>query len=112
MNESETIALTRSGDVVWELRDGAEDSGGGIAWVSRSARNSLASGFGRLRIGRTPPKTLDYDEVIYVLKGAFGVICNGAEVVAEAGGVLSINRGSTVAYFGSDAEFFFVVTAA
>lgn len=112
MNESGTIALTCAGDAVWELRDGAEESGGGIAWTARSSRNSLASGFGRLRTGRTAPKTLDYDEVIYVLKGAFGVSCNGTEAVAEAGGVLSINRGSTVAYFGSDAEFFFVVTAA
>lgn len=112
MNESETIAVTRAGDAVWDLRGGAEDNGGAIAWATRPAGNSLASGFGRLKTGRTPPKTLDYDEVIYVLKGSFGISCDDAEVVAEAGGVLSINRGSTVTYFGSDAEFFFVVTAA
>lgn len=111
MNESETIALTRAGEVVWDSRGGAENNGGGIAWAARSAASSLASGFGRLKAGRTPPKTLDYDEVIHVLKGTFGVSCNGTNVVAEAGETLSIGRGSTVIYFGSNAEFFFVVTA-
>ncbi|TDF62659.1 hypothetical protein [Cupriavidus sp. L7L] len=112
MNETEAIALTPAGDVQWEGRGGAEDNGGGIAWAARASGNSLASGFGRLRSGRTPPKTLGYDEVIYVLQGTFGVSCNGIDTVARVGGVLSIKRGSTVTYFGTEAQFFFVVTAA
>lgn len=112
MNDSGTTAVTRVGEAAWELRGGAEDSGGGIAWAARSAGNSLAAGFGRLMAGRTPPKTLDYDEVIHVLKGTFGVSCDGEYLVAQAGDVLSLSRGSTVTYSGSDAEFFFVVTAA
>lgn len=111
MTNSETIALTRPGEAAWERRGGAEDAAAGIAWAARAAGNSLASGFGRLKSGRTQPKTLDYDEVIHVLTGSLGVSCNGTEVIARAGGVLSMPRGATVVYFGSDAEFFFVVTA-
>ncbi|REE07557.1 ethanolamine utilization protein EutQ [Paraburkholderia sp. BL27I4N3] len=110
MNDSGTTALTRAGDAVWEVRGGAEDTGGGIAWAVRSAGSSLASGFGRLKAGQTPPKTLDYDEVIHVLKGTFGVSCDGAQIIAQAGDVVSLSQGSIVTYSGNDAEFFFVVT--
>ena len=106
------IEMTQAENAVWEIRDGAQENGGGIAWAGRSTGNSLASGFGRLQCGRTPEKTLEYDEVIHVLQGTFGVSCGGVETVARAGGVLSISRGTTVAYFGVQAEFFFVVTAA
>ncbi|TDN62286.1 ethanolamine utilization protein EutQ [Paraburkholderia sp. BL10I2N1] len=112
MNDSGTTVLTRAGDAAWELRGGAEDNGGGIAWAVRSAGNSLASGFGRLKGGQTPPKTLDFDEVIHVLKGTFSVRCDGRQLDARAGDVISLSRGSAVTYSGGDAEFFFVVTAA
>lgn len=112
MNDSATTALTRADDAVWDTRDGAQDGGGGIAWAVRSAGNSLASGFGRLKAGGTPAKTLDYDEVIHVLRGTFGVTCDGRQLIAQAGDVLSLSRGSVVTYSGCDAEFFFVVTAA
>ena len=110
MNELKTVVLTRAAEAAWELRSGAEDNGGGIAHAARSPGNSLTSGFGRLRQGRTPSKTLDYDEVIYVLQGTLGVGCDGVDLSASAGDVLSISRGSTVTYFGTDAEFFFVAT--
>ncbi|WP_322021582.1 MULTISPECIES: cupin domain-containing protein [unclassified Burkholderia] len=108
MNDSATTALTRADEAVWETRDGGA---GGIAWAARSTGNSLASGFGRLKEGGTPPKTLDYDEVIHVLKGTFGITCDGKQMIARAGDVLSLSRGSVVTYSGQDAEFFFVVTA-
>ncbi|WP_396333234.1 hypothetical protein [Burkholderia anthina] len=111
MNDSATTALTRADDAAWEVRRGAEDGGGGIAWAVRSAGNSLASGFGRLKAGETPAKTLDYDEVIHVLDGTFTVTCDSRHLVAQAGDVLSLSRGSVVTYSGCDAEFFFVVTA-
>ncbi len=103
--------MTRAGDAAWELRGGAEANGGGIAWALRSTGNALASGFGRLKAGQTPPKTLDYDEVIHVLKGTLSVSCDGGQLVARAGDVISLSRGSAVVYSGTDAEFFFVVTA-
>lgn len=112
MNEVKMIELTKAENISWEIRDGAEKNEGGISWAMRAAGNSLASGFGRLKNGRTPEKTLEYDEVIYVLQGVLGVSCNGSDVMAQAGEVLSISRGATVAYFGTQAEFFFVVTAA
>ncbi|RQS40918.1 hypothetical protein [Burkholderia sp. Bp8990] len=111
MTDSATTALTRAEDAVWEIRSGAEDGGGGIAWAARSTGNSLASGFGRLKAGETPAKTLDYDEVIHVLDGTLGVTCDGRQLVARAGDVLSLSCGSIVSYSGRDAEFFFVVTA-
>ncbi|MGR8023331.1 hypothetical protein [Burkholderia cenocepacia] len=112
MTDSATTALTRAEEIVWEIRGGAEDGGGGIAWAVRSTGNSLASGFGRLKVGETPAKTLEYDEVIHVLDGTLGVTCDGRLLVARAGDVLSLSRGSVVSYYGCDAEFFFVVTAA
>ncbi|WP_321896560.1 hypothetical protein [Burkholderia cepacia] len=111
MNDSATTALTCADETVWETRDGTQDGAGGIAWAASSTGNSLASGFGRLKEGGTPPKTLDYDEVIHVLKGTFGITCDGRQLVARAGDVLSLSRGSVVTYSGQDAEFFFVVTA-
>ena len=41
---------------------------------------------------------------------AQGLQCDGVDLSASAGEVLSISRGSTVTYFGTDAEFFFVAT--
>lgn len=112
MTDSQTLMLTRSANVAWETRPGAEDNGGRIAYAAAASGSSLASGFGRLRKGETPLKTLDYDEVIHVLQGTLTVHSDGAALSASAGDVLALRRGSTVRYAGTDAEFFFVITAA
>jgi len=82
-----------------------------ISWaIADSASCPLPCGFGTWDEAVCEPKTLDYDEVILVLEGTFGVQAeDGTRVEGEAGDVIELNKGSTVTYFGSQAKLFFVI---
>ncbi|MCE4058720.1 hypothetical protein LXM60_00665 [Pandoraea sputorum] len=108
METNQGVAATHAADVVWRAREGAGD--GALAWANGCTGSRLASGLGRWAGGRSAAKTLDYDEVIYVIQGVFGVSLSDGEFSAERGEFLHIKRGTTVTYFGTNAEFVFVVT--
>lgn len=58
-----------------------------------------------------PPKMLDYEEVIAVLRGTFGIRFDDETVLTGVpGDVLHIPKGTTVSYFGENAEVFFAIT--
>ena len=58
-----------------------------------------------------PFKTLDYEEILYVIEGEFGFeVENGDSFFSCSGGTLRIPFGTRVRYFGKNAKVFFAVT--
>ncbi|MGC7402291.1 hypothetical protein ACPWR0_00460 [Pandoraea pneumonica] len=108
METNQGVAITHAADVSWRSREGAGD--GSLAWANSCTGSRLASGLGRWANGRSSAKTLDYDEALFVLSGVLGVSTEDGDFTATAGEFLHIKRGTTVTYFGADAEFVFVVT--
>lgn len=50
--------------------------------------------------GSTDPWTLPYEEAFYVIEGCLTLHCDGQAVVARAGDVVTLEKGSTVVYEG------------
>jgi len=82
-----------------------------ISWAISAQENAvLPCGFGAWDEAVCEPKTLDYDEVILVLEGRFGVESeDGTRVEGQAGDVIELRKGATVKYFGSKAKLFFAI---
>ena len=108
METNQGVAVTHTADVSWHSRGGAGE--GTLAWANGCTGSNLASGLGRWANGRSSAKVLDYDEVLFVLSGTFGISTEDGDFTATPGEFLNIKRGTTVTYFGTDAEFVFVVT--
>ncbi|MFC4526268.1 cupin domain-containing protein [Dyella halodurans] len=103
--------LTRRGDLHFTARENSGADQVELAWASTPKTSGLLAGYCAWNGESAPPKTLDYEELILVLSGHFGVrIENGDVVEAEAGDVIHIPKGTTVRYFGSEARVFFAIT--
>ena len=82
-----------------------------MAWNPFSTDDALRSGYGNWDGDGSPYKTLDYEEVLLVLSGEFGIrLQDGTILNASEGDVIHIPKGSTVSYFGKDAKLFFTIT--
>ena len=81
-----------------------------IGWAVSAPKSKLLAGFGISEGDEQVFKTIDYEEVIYVISGVFGVEVEGVVHTASAGEVLHLPPGSTVRYVSSDAKFFFVIS--
>ena len=105
-----SLRLIPGHTVVSEARGGASDGLAEISWVVSDGEDAaLLCGFGRWHEAACEPKTLDYDEIILVLEGVFGVETgDGERVEGRPGDVIEIGRGTTVRYFGRQARLFFV----
>jgi len=82
-----------------------------ISWAISDQENAvLPCGFGTWDEAVCEPKTLNYDEVILVLEGRFGVESeDGTRVEGQAGDVIELRKGATVKYFGSKVRLFFAI---
>jgi len=91
-------------------RGGANTGTATIAWAIADHEGAvLPCGFGTVDAPLLAPKTLDYDEVILVLEGVFGVqVADGVRFAGKPGDVIELKRGCTVQYFGQEARIFFV----
>ena len=107
-----SVELIRGKSLQYVGRGGASNGIAEIAWaVPDDGQSPLPSGFGRWHNADGEPKTLDYDEVLLVVEGVFGIqLADGSSVQGEAGDLIVIPRGTTVTYFGTNAKLFFVVT--
>lgn len=105
-----TIRLIPSHAIQSKARGGAADGVAEISWAIRDDEDAkLPCGFGTWDEAVCEPRTLDYDEVILVLEGTFGVeSSDGERVEGKPGDVLELCKGTTVKYFGSKARLFFV----
>lgn len=103
--------LIKGDSVVFNSRPTSISAGvSELGWASNNPTSRLYSGFGVSDGDETVFKILDYEEVIFVMSGVFGVEVNGTVVEAQAGDVLHIPQGSEVRYVSSDARIFFVIT--
>ncbi|AKJ68394.1 hypothetical protein PATSB16_24060 [Pandoraea thiooxydans] len=112
----QTIVKARvvSGDSLsFVAREGSQSGKAEIAWAIPAGDGApLLAGIGRCHELRAPAKRLDYDEIILVRSGELRLtLDDGSCLTAFAGDVVELRRGSTVSYDGTDAEFWFVVTA-
>lgn len=84
----------------------------GLHWaVAPGQADGVLAGWAEWDRAEAPPKTLDYEEVILVLEGRFGVqLQDGTRLEAAAGDMLHLPKGCTVDYFGEDARIFFAIT--
>ena len=105
-----SIRLIEGDSIVTATRAGAANGVAAISWaVSDQEDAKLPCGFGRLHEAVCEPKTLDYDEIVLVLEGVFGVqAADGTRVEGKPGDVIELSKGTTVTYFGTNAKIFFV----
>ncbi len=105
-------AIVRASDIHFTAREGDLQAVAQIAWAVPDADGApLPCGFGRVEGTVGAAKTLDYDEVLLVVEGSFGLLLeDGSRVEGSAGDVMVIPRNTTVTYFGRGAKIFFVVT--
>jgi ethanolamine utilization protein EutQ (cupin superfamily) len=105
-----SLRLIPGHTVAPKAREGASEGLAEISWaVTDSEGAALPCGFGRWHDAACEPKTLDYDEIILVLEGTFGVETSGGErKEGRPGDVIEIRKGTTVRYFGRRARLFFV----
>lgn len=84
----------------------------GLHWgIAPGQAQGVLAGWAEWDRAVAPPKTLDYEEVILVLEGSFGVeLEDGTRLEGRAGDVLHLPRGVTVNYFGQNARIFFAIT--
>lgn len=109
---TQQVELIRADSLKYVGRGGANNGIAEIAWaVTDDGKAPLPAGFGRWHEAQGEPKTLDYDEVLLVVEGVFGIkLEGGRSIEGRAGDLIVIPRGTTVTYFGSNAKLFFVVT--
>ncbi|HDS1817433.1 TPA: hypothetical protein QEM96_002076 [Pseudomonas putida] len=81
-----------------------------IGWAVAEPSSKLLAGFGTSDGNETVYKTLNYEEVIYVIDGLFGAEIDGVVHQATAGDVIHIPQGSTVRYVSQNARIFFAIT--
>ncbi len=83
-----------------------------LAWATTEEHSTrLLSGFAVWDRADAEPKTLNYEEIILVLEGSFGIqLTDGQRLVAGPGDVLHIPEGTTVKYEGVKAKLFFAIT--
>lgn len=111
MSGGSVPTLIRGGDLQYAQR--AQTTGrAGVHWaVAPGQADGVLAGWGEWDRANAPPKTLDYEEVILVLQGRFGVLLeDGTRLEAVAGDMLHLPKGCTVDYFGEDARIFFAIT--
>ena len=103
--------LFRGDDVVYQARFETEGRAG-LAWMTAREGARLWGGLAQWDGAVAPPKTLDYEEILYVLSGEFGIkLENGTTLIGMPGDLLHIPQGSTVRYQGKKATVLFVVTS-
>ncbi|CAI3797980.1 hypothetical protein GLGCALEP_01966 [Pseudomonas sp. MM221] len=81
-----------------------------IGWAMDTQSSRLMAGLGISDGNETTFKTLNYEEIIYVISGMFGAEIDGVVHQAHAGDVIHIAAGSTVRYVSHDARIFFAIT--
>lgn len=103
--------IIKESDVKHIVRGGEEGGEASIGWALNDVDpNQLPCGFGTWHEAECIPKTLNYDEVILVLEGVFGVEIEGKKYTAYPGDVINLPKGTTIKYFGHNAKIFFVTT--
>lgn len=103
--------IIKGSDIKHEIRGGEKSGEASIAWaIEDSSPHQLPCGFGTWHEAECVPKTLDYDEVILVLEGTFGIEVDGQKYTAQAGDVINLPMGTSLKYFGTNAKIFFVTT--
>lgn len=112
MKNSKELKIIRSDALKYTGRGGASDGVAEISWaIPEDGRAPLLAGFGKWHEADCEPKTLDYDEVLLVLEGKFGIeLPDGCRIEGQAGDLFEIPEGTTVKYFGTNARLFFVTT--
>ena len=50
-----------------------------------------------------------YDEIVYVIEGVFRLLTDGIELIAQAGDVMWIPKGTRLSYEGDKARIFYAV---
>lgn len=112
MNTTNQVRIIRGKDLCYVDRGGASGGVAETSWaIPENTASPLLAGFGRWHEADGEPKTLDYDEVILILEGTFGIeLTDGRKLAGMAGDVMEIPRGTIVKYFGTHAKLFFVVT--
>ncbi|WP_198084176.1 cupin domain-containing protein [Variovorax sp. E3] len=105
-----SLRLIPGHTITSEVRGGAAGGVAEISWVVMDSEGAaLPCGFGRWHEAACESKLLDYDEIILVLEGVFGVeTASGERVEGRPGDVIEIRKGTTVRYFGREARLFFV----
>lgn len=53
--------------------------------------------------------TVHYDEIIYVIEGVFRLVTDEGELVAKAGDIMWIPKGTRLSYEGDKARIFYTV---
>ena len=102
------IKLSRYQDIKFEDRKESSEGIAKISWVQDESH--IRCGFGQWDRAKCEPKTLTYDEVLFIVKGKFGVeVVDGERIEASEGDVISIPQGTCVRYFGEDAIIFFAI---
>ena len=81
-----------------------------IGWAVNSVSSKIQAGFGISDGNETVFKTIDYEEMIFVIEGKFGAEIDGVIYQAAAGDVIHIPPGSTVRYISEKAKFFFSIS--
>jgi|GEM_PF-3350343 len=108
---SNLATVHRREELSFEVRQNSGANQVTMAYNASSPENGLRSGFVNWDGGDAPSKTLDYEEVLLILSGEFGIRrSDGTAVVGTEGDVIHIPKGSTVTYFGKNAKLFFTIT--
>lgn len=104
--------LVRRESVIFSDRQNSGADHARIGWsVEPGTGAGLLAGYCTWNGNQSPPKTLNYEEIIVVLAGAFGIrLDDGTILTGGEGDVLHIPEGTTVSYFGEDAKVFFAIT--
>jgi ethanolamine utilization protein EutQ len=78
--------------------------------VDSSVSESMTSGLAKYAKGVSNEWTLDYDEVIVVLKGVFTIHSEGKSSTLKVGDFFFITRGTSVTYQADEAALVLYVT--
>ncbi|PYY69822.1 hypothetical protein CRX42_14525 [Pseudomonas jessenii] len=105
------MKLIKESEIKFQDRPTSIDAGvSKIGWAVDSSMSKILAGFGLSNGDECKFKTIDYEEVIFVISGKFGAEIDGVLTEATAGDVLHIPPGSTVRYVSENAKFFFAIS--
>ena len=104
-------SVKRRDELSFATRESSGASQVTMAWHTAFPEDGLRSGYGNWDGDVSPPKTLNYEEVLLILSGEFGIrLEDGTVLIANEGDAIHIPKASTVSYFGKNAKLFFTIT--
>lgn len=102
------VTVIPAGSVEFKHRGGPPGAARVGRAVSTDLSSSMGAGFGEFD-GCAIDWTLLYDEVVYVISGAFHVTVDGHTHVAREGDAVWIPEGTRLTYGGEKARIFYAV---